>query len=126
MVQGLLRLVLVLDDLCGGYAAVRCFRFEKETIVKAKTPKMANADESDVSKIVGKADVQIWSRDGSECGTTTGQVRPCKTEGCPGQCIEIKWPDEELTWICTEDLVCDKGRWQIRPTPSRKQGTRPL
>ncbi len=85
------------------------------------TPTVANTDENDVSQIVGKADVQIWSRDGTEYGTTTGQVRPCKTEECPGQCIEIKWPDEELTWICTEELVREKGRWQIRPAPSRKK-----
>ncbi len=80
------------------------------------TPRVANDDENDVSKIVGKTGVTVWSRDGSECGATTGQVAPA---------VQIKWPDGAVTWICTTELVQEKGRWQIRPTPSRKQGNRP-
>ncbi len=83
---------------------------------KSNPPRVANDDENDVSKIVGKAGVAIWSRDGSECGVTTGQVEPA---------VQIKWPDGAVTWICTAELLQEKGRWQIRPTPSKRPGATP-
>ena len=57
----------------------------------------------------------VFSRNGIEWGITTGgKSRPCFDE-CPGKRIGVRWPDGELTYVCTDSFaVRDDGAYQLR------------
>lgn len=53
----------------------------------------------------------VISREGGMLGEVRGH-RKCMLEGCPSQCVCVKWPDGRMTWPClrgctgvSEDVV---------------------
>lgn len=68
--------------------------------------------------------IKVWSRkdkkDSSKprhFGKTTGRETGClDVEDCTGRSIEVKWPDGELTWCCTEGMLGSEaeGEFWIR------------
>ena len=56
----------------------------------------------------------VYDRDGRECASRSGGVRPCQTRGCPGTRIFVRWPDGRISEPCTTRLAQRRdGAWQI-------------
>ncbi len=58
---------------------------------------------------------QVYNREGSEYGLTTGAEYPCRLEGCRGWRLGVLWPDGRRTYPCTRGLfVRPDGNLQLR------------
>lgn len=56
-----------------------------------------------------------WNRERTECGTIQGTFRPCQLESCTGLRIAIRWPDNTITWPCSEGIsLPSDADWQIK------------
>lgn len=52
----------------------------------------------------------MLGRDGKSRGETTGKLKPCNIEGCPGQMFQVQWTAPvEKTWCCCCDIQVRKG-----------------
>jgi hypothetical protein len=56
---------------------------------------------------------QVVSRGGESTGVPTGGRRRCYA-GCPGERFGVRWPDGELTWICTAAVTVEEGTAYIQ------------
>jgi hypothetical protein len=62
-----------------------------------------------------RRDMPVHDRKPSKrVGFTTGGVRRCQLDGCPGIRVGVRWPDGRMTWPCTEGMDQDKGELFIR------------
>lgn len=55
----------------------------------------------------------IKSIDGQAQGVATGGRHKCRTEGCKGHRIAVKWEDGTRTYPCTQGLKTIPGGFQI-------------
>lgn len=56
----------------------------------------------------------VCDRHGTETGRIVGRPSFCRMEGCGGVRLRVRWPDGQLTSVCTEDMFRRAdGRWQL-------------
>ncbi len=52
----------------------------------------------------------IYNREGTEFGLTTGATRRCQMDGCGGERLCVRWPDEHITYPCDKGLIVREDR----------------
>lgn len=61
-----------------------------------------------------QASLFVFSKDGSQKGSTTGHFFRCRLDGCTGQRLTVRWPDGKTTRPCTKGMhQRSDGNWQI-------------
>lgn len=58
----------------------------------------------------------VWSLSGEIEGRTTGARIPCKSTGCPGWLIGVRWESGQYLQICSEGWRFDPSRREVRVT----------
>ena len=57
---------------------------------------------------------RVIARDESKpTGAVTGITKDCEIEDCPGEVLEVKWDDGEVTWSCSRGMDLDGDVWTI-------------
>lgn len=70
--------------------------------------------------VLGESEVAeglvVRSLSGEIEGRTTGNRQPCKTVGCPGWFIGVRWETGQLMFICSEGWTYDPVTEEVRVT----------
>lgn len=53
----------------------------------------------------GIAHSVVYARDGKAKGVPTGGTKRCRTEGCTGLRVGVRWADKRITWPCTKGML---------------------
>ncbi|RMM39378.1 hypothetical protein ALQ79_200684 [Pseudomonas amygdali pv. lachrymans] len=48
---------------------------------------------------------RAFSTDGITFGILTGGSRRCRTEGCLGRSLAVRWQDDQLSYHCSKGLI---------------------
>ncbi|GEM_PF-1827673 len=49
--------------------------------------------------------MKVTSRTGGIVGKTIGKTRRCRTVGCTGVRIGVRWPNGGITWPCSKGMT---------------------
>ena len=69
-----------------------------------------------------RRDMKVHARKPSKMvGRTTGGVRSCQLDGCPGVRVGVRWSDGQMSWPCTEGMRQENWELFILASSSRKE-----
>jgi hypothetical protein len=57
--------------------------------------------------------MKVLSRGEAMTGEATGHTRPCTLHGCRGARLQVRWPDQRITYPCTKGMERVPDGWKI-------------